>query len=455
MNVADDSATLALAWAVRLEGPIASGAEPLPADPAAALAALAAEALGRDRGLLLVTPDDQLLPDISNALDLNLRPLCLVLPAASYAGRIALRATLSLLKSRLTRAGEDSAGPAWLRQQRRLEEEAEGWRAALAWGGRGLDTEAWPAELARLFPVRILPASLAREFAVEGDWIVLADAGRLPAAFSDTVPEGARVLRLEERRAIVGALVPADENARLRGELDLLTQELAELELELATAQAEVADFTRRYHELVGRRLADLDDLHAELARRRAEAAVDDMEILREAQSARARADQSRREQQRYAEAERERTDEKPFTPTQDLKKLFRQLAQKIHPDRAVSEADRAWRTQLMSEANRAYRAGDERALREVASLWREGARPERPGRVAADGLAAQVAQLKRRVAEIEGELNRLFGSKLYELFTAANIARRTGRDLLQEMADRLDGEIAQAQARIRSLAPS
>ena len=27
-------------------------------------------------------------------------------------------------------------------------------------------------------------------------------------------------------------------------------------------------------------------------------------------------------------------------------------MAQKIHPDRADDEADRAWRTQLMSEAN-------------------------------------------------------------------------------------------------------
>jgi len=137
------------------------------------------------------------------------------------------------------------------------------------------------------------------------------------------------------------------------------------------------------------------------------------------------------------------------FAPTGDLKKLYRKLAQKIHPDRARDEADRAWRTQLMSEANRAYRAGDQTGLAEVLSLWQEGSGTRAEPETDTQRLAGQVAALKRRVAEIEGELNRLFGSKLYELFTAAQIARRTGRDLLQEMALRLDADIEAARARL------
>jgi polyphosphate kinase len=96
-----------------------------------------------------------------------------------------------------------------------------------------------------------------------------------------------------------------------------------------------------------------------------------------------------------------------------------------------------------MSEANRAYQAGDEAALLEVLALWEEGA--EFRDKREADGNmpSAQLARLKRRIAEIEAELNRLFGSRLYELFTATNIARRAKRDLLQEMTDRLDADIA------------
>ncbi|WIM06638.1 MAG: J domain-containing protein [Candidatus Nitricoxidivorans perseverans] len=392
-------------------------------------AALAAEALAENRSLLLIAPGDDLLPDISNALALDLRPLCLVLPEAEYVRRIVLRATLSLLKSRLTRFGEDTEGPAWAAQRNRIAEHAELWRACLAWSERGLDREPWPSGIERFFPVRILPLALARALSLPSDSVVILGVG--------------------EETAPTVALAVADETVRLRAELEMLAQELSELELELATAQAEIADFTRRYHALVGMRMARLDGLQAEIADRRA-AETGEAEARHAAETARARAERSRRESERFAEVERDPA--RPFRPTGDLKKLYRQLAQKIHPDRARDEADRAWRTQLMSEANRAYRAGDEVALQEVVALWqegREGAGRQRRDDASPADIATQVARLKRRIGEIEGELNRLFGSRLYELFTAANMARRAGRDLLQEMADKLDAQIAAAQGKI------
>ncbi|MDP2808900.1 MAG: J domain-containing protein [Rhodocyclaceae bacterium] len=395
-------------------------------------AALASEALTCNRTLLLIAPDE-LLPDISNALDLDLRPLCLVLPEAGYVRRIVLRATLSLLKSRLTRAGRDTEGSAWSAQRSRIAEHAELWQACLAWSARNLDQEPCPAGIEQFFPVRILPQALAQTLALSSDSIV--------------------ILRAADAAPSLNALAVADETARLRAELEVLTQELSELELELATAQAEIADFTRRYHALIGTRMAELDGLQAEIADRRAAAAIDDADARHAAKTARARAEQSRRESERFAEVEREPC--RPFRPTGDLKKLYRQLAQKIHPDRARNEADRAWRTQLMSEANRAYRAGDEVALQEVIALWQEGAGRSRANETSLPAdLTTQVARLKRRIEEIEHELNRLFGSKLYELFTAANMARRAGRDLLQEMADRLDAQIAAARTAPHSPAP-
>lgn len=387
-------------------------------------AALAAEALAENRSLLLIAPGDEHLPDISNAIDLDLRPLCLVLPEADYACRIVLRATLSLLKSRLTRAAQDTEGPAWTAQRQRIAEHADLWRACLAWSGRGLDREPWPAGIERFFPVRILPQALARTLALPSDSVVVLDAG-------DGSPPS-------------GPLSIADETARLRAELEVLTQELSELELELATAQAEIADFTRRYHTLIGVRMVELDRLRAEIASHRAATAPGDRDARHAAEAARAQAEQSRRESEHFADTEEGKP--RPFLPTGDLKKLYRQLAQKIHPDRARDEADRTWRTQLMSEANRAYRAGDEAALREVIALWNEGqGSTVRPRTASSSDLSMQVTRLKRRIGEIEQELNRLFGSKLYELFTAANMARRAGRDLLQEMADKLDAQIGAA----------
>jgi hypothetical protein len=448
MNETEDGASTAQAWLARL---LAAGGAPLETLPdcgsaaVPALAALAAEALARERSLLLVTPDDASLPDISNALDLDLRPLCLVLPAAGHVSAIALRATLSLLKSRLARSADDAAGPAWLAQRRRLAAHDSLWRQCQDWSRRGLDGESWPTGLEALFPVRILPLALARCLSVPSDWVVLVEPERLPANVRGAWPGALRTLLLGAPAAAY--LAASDPAARQRSEIDVLTQELSELELELATAQAEVAGFTRRYHALIGTRMATLDELHAELAARRAVADAANAEAGRDADTARERADQSRRENRRFEQVVRETT--RPFAPSGDLKKLFRKLAQKIHPDRASDEPDRAWRTQLMTEANRAYQAGDEAALLDVLALWQEGA-SRRPAREPdGDLLSAQLARLKNRIAEIESDLNGLFGSRLYELFTATNIARRARRDLLQEMADRLDADIAAARARL------
>jgi len=422
-----------------------------------ALAALAAEALARERTLWIVTADDSLLPEISNALDLHLRPLCLVLPGADYAGHIALRATLALLKSRLTRTPLDNEDPAWAAMRNRLQTEDALWRASLAWMTRGLEREAPPAGVLDLFPVRIGPWTIAQAHAQPTDWVLLLQSGQLPDRLCTAWP-GARHTLLLQTCAPSGTrqIAPIDETIRLRAELDVLGQELAELELELATAQGELAAFTTRYHASIAGRMTELDRILADLAQARMQRQTADARLHQTAQQARARAEQSRRE---FRAHEQTCSDVPGFAPADDLKKRFRQLAQKIHPDRASDEADRAWRTQLMSEANRAYRAGDAAALDEVLSLWLEGRQRTPTGAVqpaptstSLQALTAQLTAIRQRIATIGAELDRLYGSKLYELFTAARMAERQGRDLLAEMAARIDAQIAQAQAEFDTL---
>lgn len=461
MNEGIDVAVVVQAWLARLEAPAGAALvqEELPKDAAPVLAALAAEALARGHRLLIVVPDDEGLPDVSNALDLGLRPLCLVLPGADYATRIALRATVSLLKSRLARHADDAEGPAWAAQRTRLEQAADLWLEAQAWSTRGLDREAWPAGAGSLFPVHILPVSLARQLSLDMDWAALVQPERLPEDLRAAWPGAQRTLLLSGGAVPQGkgALAAVDATAQLRAELEVLTQELSELELELATAQAEISEFTRRYSTLVGVLMAELDRLRAEIAGLRAEKQPANPEAKTQAEQARRQAEQSKQESEKFSGIGR---GEPPaFKPTSDVKKLYRQVAQKIHPDRARNEEDRAWRTQLMTEANRAYRSGDESALQEILSLWREGegrvpATREQPAVPA--GLMAQVTNVRRRVAEIEAELNRLYGSRLYELFAAANMARRQGRDLLAEIAEKLKQQIEATTSELEGLrAPS
>ncbi|MFA7268536.1 MAG: hypothetical protein WC073_04255 [Sterolibacterium sp.] len=405
--------------------------------------------------LLLVVPDDEWLPELSNALDLALRPLCLVLPGPGFAADIALRATLSLLKSRLSRGGEASCADAWETQRRHLEQHAELWQAALDWSTSSIFEGSRPARIGELFPVCVLAATQAEALAVSSrDAVLLLHSERLSAFLPHLPAYGKCVLLLHDAApGASGELVRVDEGARLKLELEMLVQELGDMELEFATVQAELAEFTREYHARVGSRMIELDALQARIARRYAERIATDEAAQRQAEQAQAQAERSQREHRRFTELDQE--SEKPFAPSTDLKRLFRQLAQKIHPDRATDEIDRAWRSELMSEANRAYRAGDEMVLHDILSQWQTGRPEQRAQKMPAtppQGLAQQVARMQRRLAEIEADLNRLIASRLYELFAAANLARQRGRDLLQELAEQLDAQIAAARLRLEQL---
>lgn len=453
---AADAAVVAAAWFAHFAFSALAAMpreEPVPQQPLAVLAAFAAIALTEGRTLVILAADDQQLPEISNALDLAIRPLCLVLPAADFAARIALRATLSLMKSRLARDSEDEQAAVWARQRERIAQNEALWQDAHRWVARN-DRSEWPAQVADLFPARILPIAAYRNLRQKSSDITLlycCDAPpELIAAPGSLLQVGARAAAPRH-----GSIAVADADLHLQMELAQLTQDVAELELELATAQAEVADFTRRYYERVGRRMVELDALQARIARERAERAPENPGIREEAQAKTGKAEQSARESERFTQASAD--EPAVFRPSSDVKRLFRQIAQKIHPDRAIDEADRAWRTHLMSEANRAYRAGDETALHEVASLWQEGQegrrdqRTEQAAVAPAPTLRRQVERMRARLIEIERELQKLFGSKLYELFIAARHARRQGRDLLAEMAEKLDDTLKQLNQQLAS----
>jgi hypothetical protein len=78
-----------------------------------------------------------------------------------------------------------------------------------------------------------------------------------------------------------------------------------------------------------------------------------------------------------------------------------------MHPDRATSEAERARRTHMMAQVNLAYERGDHAALEKLIIEF--GADPESiTGVDAASRMmksTRRIAQLRRRIAEIEQEL--------------------------------------------------
>ena len=243
---------------------------------------------------------------------------------------------------------------------------------------------------------------------------------------------------------VVRRLSPEEEELAVkREELVRLEAQLAEQELLLASLKAELAAFEGLYLRRVGVLYAELDEWNACLAELRAEQAGTP-ETKTEATEARAQADES------YSAAHGEAAEVQPFTPSPELKKLYREAARRVHPDTAIDEADRARRERLMQQVNAAYAAGDEDTLRRILANLDIS-----PDTVVGSGVGAdlirvlrQLKQVRDRIAAIDLELARLSDSDLAQLKSKADAAAAEGRNLLAEMAATVQGRVNMARER-------
>jgi DNA repair exonuclease SbcCD ATPase subunit len=116
------------------------------------------------------------------------------------------------------------------------------------------------------------------------------------------------------------------------------------------------------------------------------------------------------------------------------LKTLYRKLARRFHPDFALDEADRAYRTSIMMAINAAYTAGDLDRLQELVSQP-DPHRPDYSDQELAEALLREVAHCENRIAEIEKELGRLHRHPSAILKKRVDEAVLYGRDLLEELS--------------------
>jgi len=243
----------------------------------------------------------------------------------------------------------------------------------------------------------------------------------------------------EERRSTP----EKQELEKKREELALLEAELIQRELDLASLRAELTDFERRYLRIVGVLYAELDEIEAQIAEAQARRRPSDSKAQEQAARARAQAQES-------SETTRAIAEPKP-RPTESLKKLFREVAKRIHPDLATNDADRARRQKLMAEANAAYENGDEAKLRSILEEWESS-----PETVEGEGVGPElirvirkIAQIQRRLSEIDTEIRQLSASDPCQLRAKANEAEDQGRDLLKEMASQVGHQITDAKRRL------
>lgn len=204
-------------------------------------------------------------------------------------------------------------------------------------------------------------------------------------------------------------------------ELAALETELAQRELDVATTQAELHSFEREYLQVVGIRYTELDRLEAQIT-----------------------------EYMAYLESSRD------FKPSESLKKLYREVAKRIHPDLATDEDERSRRQQLMAEANQAYEDGDEERLQAILHGWESSSESVKGGGVAAELIRAirKIAQGQGRdhLKAIQEEIEALEQTDLYQLKAKVITAQQAGQDLLAEMASQLDEQITAAKERLEKL---
>ena len=139
--------------------------------------------------------------------------------------------------------------------------------------------------------------------------------------------------------------------------------------------------------------------------------------------------------------------------PSDDLKRVFRDLAKAIHPDLASDDAARRRRHALMAEANRAYAERDEDRLRLIQRAWErhpEAAIDESPGADRRRTLRL-IVEIEERLVAIGGEFADLRSSAIWQLKGKIDDAKAQGWDLFAEMILQVKRDIGRAKARLAS----
>lgn len=234
-----------------------------------------------------------------------------------------------------------------------------------------------------------------------------------------------------------------------REEQAAIETELADCELRAANLRAELGAFERRYLHFVGSRYAELDELNAQVAERIAQAQPENERAQKAARNARARASSTK-----STAGEKSAQEPRPFQASPELKRLYRDIARRIHPDLTTDRDDRAKRQELMAQANQAYECGDEAQLMKVLTEYECS-----PEAVKGDGAGPElirvirrISQARSRLSEIEAELQELLRSDLHSLKMRVDEAEETGRDIVAEITSKVEAQVQQAKRRLDNL---
>ncbi|WP_189929105.1 J domain-containing protein [Streptomyces sulfonofaciens] len=278
----------------------------------------------------------------------------------------------------------------------------------------------------------------------------------------EQAPEGSRASTGSGSGSASASGRPRPEE-RLERAVRTAEQALIEYEIAVETFRIEVENFSRLHHQKLGPMYTRLDELDAQIAEAKA-ARTGDPEDIRAAHDARARVMPMPNVEELFhdwldsdglsPEATAMLTEQpvrapERVRPSDEARKLYRELARKAHPDLAQDEKERARRDEFIARVNAAYGRGDETLLRELAEEWAAGPAPQerRPSR--SEELYARLEWLTHRK-----ELLTMVARDLEE--SAIGAMLRMAPDdpdrLLDEIAEQLLAQVAEREAELVAL---
>jgi hypothetical protein len=250
---------------------------------------------------------------------------------------------------------------------------------------------------------------------------------------------------------------------RLERAVRAAEQALIEYEIAVETFRIEVENFSRLHHQRLGPMYSRLDELDAQIAEARA-ARTGDPEDLRKADEARARVMPMPGVEELFngwmdgdglfPEAAAMLTDQpvrppQRVRPSDEARKLYRELARKAHPDLAQEQSEQARREEFITRVNAAYARGDEALLKELAEEWAAGPAPKELPPTPAEELYARLewlAQRKELLTHVARELEEsAIGGML-------RLAPDDPDRLLEEIAEQLLAQVSEREAELASM---
>jgi hypothetical protein len=225
-----------------------------------------------------------------------------------------------------------------------------------------------------------------------------------------------------------------------------LRDRLAEIEVEQATLEAELAAFNADYMREVMTVMLDVQELEARILA---------LLATRSGSEGDAEAARSARERVRETTAHIRAVPKAPGpVPTGDIKRLFREAAKRMHPDLAGDEGTRGHAEAFMKRLNQAYKTGDAEAIADLLRQWEAS-----PFGAGGEDDAARAARAERRVgaladavARAQQRLDELRASELAQLMERAMAATAAGGDLLAELRAAALAALVAARARLAQL---